>query len=132
MEMVMPATRIETRAGWLDGRQSELLEAVQRALIEGIRIPETDRDVRLHELPADAMLLPPHRTERFTFIEISMFVGRSVDAKRRLYAALVRELGAFGVAPPDIKVLIHEAERENWSVGGVALSDVELGFKVEV
>ena len=128
----MPATRIETRAGWLEGRQAELLEAVQRAIIEGIRIPENDRDIRLHELPADAMLIPSHRSERFTFIEISMFVGRSVDAKRRLYAALVHELGAFGVAPPDIKVLIHEAPRENWSVGGMALSDVELGFKVEV
>ena len=128
----MPATRIETRAGWLAGRQSDLCEAVQRALIEGIRIPEDDRDIRLHELPASALLTRSSRSERFTFIEISMFVGRSVDAKRRLYAALVRELGAFGVEPADIKVLIHEAPRENWSVGGVALSDVELGFKVEV
>jgi phenylpyruvate tautomerase PptA (4-oxalocrotonate tautomerase family) len=128
----MPSTRIETRAGWIGDRRQDLLEAVQRALVEGIRIPDADRDIRLHELPESAMLVAPSRTERFTFIEISMFVGRSVDAKRRLYAALVRELGAFGIAPGDVKVLIHEAARENWSVGGVALSDVELGFKVEV
>jgi len=128
----MPATRIETRAGWLDGRQGELLEAVHRALVEGIRIPDDDRDIRLHELPASAMLTRPGRGERFTVIEISMFSGRSVEAKRRLHAALARELGALGVPPADVKVLIHETPRENWSVGGVALSDVELGFKVEV
>lgn len=61
-----------------------------------------------------------------------MFKGRSLDAKRRLYAALARELAAFDVPARDVKVLIHEPERENWSVGGVALSDVELSFKIEV
>ena len=128
----MPSTRIETRAGWIGDRRQDLLEAVQRALVGGIRIPEGDRCIRLHELPSDAILAPPDRSMRYTVIEISMFKGRSIEAKRRLYAALVRELGAFGVEPRDVKVLIHEPERENWSVGGVALSDVELGFKVEV
>lgn len=128
----MPSTRIETRAGWLAGRQAELLEAVQRALVEGIRIPEGDRCIRLHELPAQAVLAPPDRGARYTVIEISMFKGRSLDAKRRLYAALARELATFDVPARDVKVLIHEPERENWSVGGVALSDVELSFKIEV
>lgn len=128
----MPSTRIETRAGWLGERQADLLEAVQRALVEGIRIPDRDRCVRLHELPASAMLVPPGRGTEYTVIEISMFKGRSLEAKRRLYGALARELSAFGVAARDLKVLIHEPDRQNWSVGGVALSDVELDFKVEV
>jgi 4-oxalocrotonate tautomerase family enzyme len=128
----MPSTRIETRAGWLGDRQQSLLEAVQRALIDGIRIPDRDRCVRLHELPPGAMLVPPGRGAEYTVIEISMFKGRSIDAKRRLYAALTRELAAFGVAPADVKVLIHDVERENWGIGGVALSDVEIDFKIEV
>lgn len=128
----MPSTRIETRAGWLNGRQADLLVAVQRALVEGIRIPDRDCCIRLHELPPEAVLVPPGRGREYTVIEISMFKGRSIDAKRRLYAALARELAAFGVAAKDVKVLIHEPERHNWSVGGVALSDVELDFVVEV
>ena len=78
------------------------------------------------------MLAPPGTSDKYTVIEISMFKGRSLDAKRRLYAALARELAAFGLERRDVKVLIHEAERENWSVGGVALSDVEAGFEIEV
>ena len=127
-----PRHAVETRTGWINGRQAELLEAAQRAIVEGIRIPEADRCVRLHELPAEAILAPPGTTEKYTIIEISMFKGRSVEAKRRLYAALARELGAFGLEPHDIKVYIQEGEREDWSVGGVALSDVELGFTIEV
>jgi phenylpyruvate tautomerase PptA (4-oxalocrotonate tautomerase family) len=128
----MPATRIETRTGWINGRRAELLEAVQRALVEGIRIPEEDRCIRLYELPAEAVLAPPGTTDKYTVVEVSMFKGRSLEAKRRLYSALARELAAFGLERRDVKVLIHELVRENWSVGGVALSDVELGFTVEV
>jgi len=128
----MPSTRIETRRGWLEGRQAELLEAVQRALVAGIRIPEHDRCIRLHELPAEAMLVPADRGPSYIVIEISMFKGRSIEAKRRLYAEMVRELAAFDIPARDVKVLIHESERHDWSVGGVALSDVELGFVVEV
>lgn len=128
----MPATRIETRAGWVDGRQADLLEAIQRALVEGIRIPEGDRCIRLHELPAEALLAPTQTTEKHTVVEITMLKGRSLEAKRWLYAALARELSAFGLEPRDVKVDVHESERENWSVGGVALSDVNLGYEVEV
>ena len=128
----MPSTRIETRAGWLAGRHAELIAAVQRALVEGIRIPKNDRDIRILEYPREASAPPPDRGERFTHIEISMFAGRSIEAKRRLYAALQQELAAFGLGERDLKVVIHDLPRENWSVGGKALSDVELEFKVDV
>jgi phenylpyruvate tautomerase PptA (4-oxalocrotonate tautomerase family) len=128
----VPSTRIETSAGWINGRHAEVIAAVQRALVEGIRIPPEDRHVRILEYPPGAMAVPEDRGPRSTFIEISMFAGRSVEAKRRLYAALQREMAAFGLGPRDLKVLVHDEPRENWSVGGVALSDVEIGFKIDV
>jgi phenylpyruvate tautomerase PptA (4-oxalocrotonate tautomerase family) len=128
----MPSTRIETGAGWINGRHAELIAAVQRALVEGIRIPEQDLHVRIFEYPAGAMAVPRDRGPQATLIEISMFAGRSIEAKRRLYAALQREFAAFGLGPRDLKVVIHDEPPENWSVGGVALSDVEIGFKIDV
>lgn len=128
----MPSTRLETAAGWINGRYDQVIAAVQRALVEGIRIPEGDRDIRIFEYPPAAFAAPPDRGPLYTLVEISMFAGRSIEAKRRLHAALAHEIGAFGVPPRDIKVVIHDEPRENWSVGGVALSDVELGFKIDV
>jgi len=128
----MPSTRIETTAGWIDGRHAEIIAAVQRALVDGIKIPPEDRHIRILEYPAGAMAVPEDRGGRATLIEISMFAGRSIEAKRRLYAALQREMTAFGLGPRDLKILIHDEPRENWSVGGLALSDVELKFKVDV
>lgn len=128
----MPSTRIETAAGWIGGRHADLIAAVQRALVEGLRIPEQDRCVRILEYPPEAFAAPPGRGASYCVIEISMFAGRSVEAKRRLYAALIRELAAFGVAAHDVKVVIHDEPRENWGIGGQAMSDVEIGFRIDV
>jgi phenylpyruvate tautomerase PptA (4-oxalocrotonate tautomerase family) len=128
----MPSTRIETRAGWIGDRHADLIAAVQRALVEGIRIPEGDRFVRVLEYPGHAFAAGPEKGPNYTIIEISMFSGRSHDAKRRLYAALVREFAAFGVPASDLKIIIHDVPRENWGLGGKSAADIELGFTVEV
>jgi 4-oxalocrotonate tautomerase family enzyme len=128
----MPSTRVETQTGWIQGRHRNIVAAIQRALVEGIRIPEEDRDIRILEYPAEAFAPMPGRGAAYTVIEISMIKGRSLEAKRRLYSALSRELAAFGVGRGDLKVIIHEPPLENWSVGGKALSDMELGFKIDV
>lgn len=128
----MPSTRIETRAGWIGDRHEALIAAVQRALVEGIRIPEHDRDIRVIEYPSHAFAPPAGKGPAYSIIEISMFTGRSVDAKRRLYAALASELAAFGLAPTDLKVVLHDVPQENWGIRGKSAIDIELGFKVEV
>lgn len=128
----MPSTRIETTAGWLGDRHAELIAATQRALVEGIRIPEGDRFIRILEYPAYAFATAPDRGPTYTIVEISMFSGRSLDAKRRLYAALAREFAAFGVPARDLKIIVHDVPRENWGLRGQAASDIELGFKIEV
>lgn len=128
----MPSTRIETRRGWIDGQRGAVIEAVQRALMTGILIPENDRCIRLVEFDEDAMMVPPHVGERYMVIEISLFTGRTIEAKRRLYAALVTELAAFGLAAHDVKVILHEVPRENWGLRGLPGSEIELGFKVDV
>lgn len=128
----MPSTRIETRAGWLGDRRRDFIEAVQASLVAGILIPEGDRCVRLLEFGDDSIITPPHAGPHYTVIEISLFSGRSIEAKRRLYAAMVENLSPFGLAPHDIKVILHEVPQENWGLRGLPASEIELGFKVDV
>ncbi len=128
----MPSTRIETRSGWLAGRQRKLIDAVQAALVEGIRIPEDDVCIRLLEYPDACFVVPADCGERYTIIEISMFEGRSIDAKRCLYAALAKRLAPLGISSSDVFVIVHDEHRQNWSARGIALCDVDLGFQVEI
>jgi hypothetical protein len=128
----LPSTRFETRAGWIGDRHAALTAAIQRALVEGIRIPEGDKCLRIHEYPEGSFLVPDGRGPGYSVLEISMFSGRSREAKSRLYAALQRELSAFGVAEGDLKVIIHDVPFENWGLRGKPADPATLGFKVDV
>jgi hypothetical protein len=67
--------------------------------------------------------------EKFTRIQIDLFVGRSVDAKRALYRAIVRRLQAFDVPAEDVKIVLNEVTRADvGSRGGMAASDVDLAI----
>ena len=71
--------------------------------------------------------------EMYTHISIDAIAGRSLDAKRALYTAIVSNLEQLGIPKDHVKVLLREIELENWGIrGGQAGCDVELGFQVEV
>ncbi|MGE0724592.1 MAG: tautomerase family protein [Alphaproteobacteria bacterium] len=128
----MPSTRIETRRGWV-ADPSALIDAVHDALVEALRIPVSDRTVRLIEHEPGHFRTPPHRGERYTVVEITMFSGRSMDAKRRLYEAIVRNLEVLGVPTTDVKIVLIDVPPENWGIrGGKPASEIELGFEIRV
>jgi 4-oxalocrotonate tautomerase family enzyme len=65
----------------------------------------------------------------FTLVEMSAFPGRSAEAKRNLFAAVVRNLGsAAGIPPDSITVIVHEPPLTNWGMrGGKAAADIDFG-----
>ena len=127
----MPEVRIEVHQGRSAPEKKALLEGVHSALVEAFAIPDHDRIQRLYELPEDCFEIPPGKTEAFTPIEITAFPGRSTEAKRRLYTAIVRNLGSVG--PDDMFVILREPPLENWGIrGGRPASEIDLGFEVNV
>jgi phenylpyruvate tautomerase PptA (4-oxalocrotonate tautomerase family) len=128
----MPNTTIATRTGWITDAPA-VIDAVQAALRESLRLPEWDRTLRLTEHAASHFVVPSGRGPRYTLIEITMFSGRSMAAKRALYGAIVRNLGTLGVPAADIKITLIEVPPENWGIrGGLPASEVDLGFEIKV
>lgn len=129
----MPLARIEVRRTWPPGGAQAIIEAVYLAQREALKLPEHDRQIRYVEHRPEHFHVPPGRTENYTLVEITLFAGRSTEAKRSLYQAVVRNLGALGIAPDDIFIVLHEAPLENWGIrGGTPASEVDLGFRVDV
>ena len=128
----MPSTRIETRTGWIASPE-QVIAAVHAALVEALKIPEDDRTLRLVEHAPSHFPPPPGRGERFTLVEITLFSGRSMDAKRALYRALARNLEAVGLPASDLTITLIEVPPQDWGIrGGRPASEVDLGFKVDV
>lgn len=130
----MPLVRIEVIKGRSASEKRRLLEAVHDALVEAFEIPEDDRTQRLVEHDPENFEIPPGRSESYTLVEITAFPGRSTKAKRRLYQAIVRNLGGrLGIAAEDVFIVLVEPAMENWGIrGGQQASEVDLGFRVDV
>ena len=129
----MPLVRINRRAGRPPEENRRLLDAVHGALVEAFKIPETDRHQILHEHDPASFEITAERTPAFTLVEIAAFPGRSVEAKRALYASLARRFEAAGVSPADLFVVLTEPALENWSPrNGVSSLDQKPSFKLNV
>ena len=129
----MPNVTIEVRKRYTKPQEEGIIHAVHSALMEGIKTPEWDRTIRLIVHEPHRFATPPKTDERYTLVDIDLFPGRSLGAKKALYRAIVDNLGKFGIPADHIKVLLRESTAENWGIrGGVPASEVDLGFKVDV
>jgi phenylpyruvate tautomerase PptA (4-oxalocrotonate tautomerase family) len=129
----MPVIRVEIREGWSPAEKAGLLDAIHAAAVQALKVPDEDRTQILTEHPAEAFELPPGTGDRFTLVEVTMFAGRSADAKRRLSRAVVANLAGRGGPASDVLIVLHEVPLESWGVrGGTPASDVDLGFEVGV
>ncbi|WP_414468814.1 tautomerase family protein [Methanobacterium sp. ACI-7] len=129
-----PLVKIEIRKGKSDEYKKALLDGVHDALVEAIRIPDYDRFQRLYELDALNFEAPETKTDNVTIIEITMFQGRSIEAKKALYSTIVNNLAKNpGINGNDITIVLIEPPLENWGVkGGKPANEVDLGFEIKV
>lgn len=129
----MPVVKVHR----LQGRPAEenrgVFAAVHEALVAAFKTPDHDRNHLLFELDGAHFERPTDRTDAYTLIEILAFPGRSIEAKRALYAGIAERLGKLGIPPADVFVILSEPPLENWSVrNGLASSDARPNFKLEV
>lgn len=69
----------------------------------------------------------------FTLIEMDVFPGRSIEAKRKLYQSIVHNLEFVGIHPMDVLMVLKEIPLDNWGLrGGLPASEIDLGFKLDV
>lgn len=129
----MPLVKIETRRSWSTSQKKEIMEAIHSSMREALKIPENDRNIRFNEYHPEDFQVPPDKTENYTLVEITMFAGRSLQAKKALYQGIVSNLGKLGILAGDVFIVLYEVPLENWGIrGGIPASEVDLGFKIGV
>src|SRR6185369_1801155 len=129
----MPIARIEVRKKWSRQEKDLLIQALHEAMVECLKIPEYDKITRFVEHEPEDFVVPPGCSENYVLVDISLFSGRSLDAKRALYKSVVSRFTEIGVPKKDIFIVLHEVPRDNWGIrGGIPASEVDLGFEIEV
>jgi phenylpyruvate tautomerase PptA (4-oxalocrotonate tautomerase family) len=117
----------------LDPIKQRLSDAVHACVVEALRYPADKRAHRFFPLERSDFFYPAGRTERYTIIEISMFEGRSVEAKKQLIRLLFERVQReFGISPQDLEMTIFETPKHNWGFRGLPGDEHDLSYKVEV
>ena len=90
----MPTVKIELLIGRDKQTIIKIRDHVMDSVVEILQLPSDDRNVRIVEYqPEYFTMKPPYEI----LIEISMFIGRTKDTKRKLYQSIVNKLESNGL-----------------------------------
>lgn len=131
----MPAILIEVRKDYDEEAGMKIIDAVHAAVVTAFQILPDDKTVRLLVHPAHRFAVPPTKShpELYTLISIDAFAGRSIEAKRKLFSEIVKNLSELGIPEDHVLTVVRDSAKESWGLeGGKSGYDINLGFNVEV
>lgn len=129
----MPICFIHGHRPRSDAEAVELIDALHAAMQQALHVPDDDHDIRYQEHRAAHSRVPGGKSADYLLVVVHMFPGRSLDAKRALYRAIVERFAATGVPASEVNILLIAAPLEDFGLrGGQAACDLDLGFKLDV
>ena len=117
----------------LDPVKARLSDVIHSCVVDALAFPQDKRAHRFFGLDPEDFYYPAGRTLRYTIVEISMFEGRSVEAKKHLIRLLFERMrGEIGLDPADLEITITETPKHNWGFRGQPGDEIGLNYKVEI
>ena len=113
--------------------RNTLSDVIHKAVVEALAYPVDKKFHRFIGMSNEDFFFPADRGSHYTIIEISMFDGRSVEAKKLLIKLLFQYIEQdVGITPQDIEITIFETPKHNWGIRGQCGDELVLGYKVRV
>ncbi|WAC10993.1 tautomerase family protein [Dyadobacter pollutisoli] len=111
----------------------EFSDLLHSCIVDAFQYPENKRAHRFFYLEEGDFYYPEGRSIQYTIIEISLFQGRSIDAKKALYQLIfTRFEQVLAISPNDIEITLTETPLYNWGIRGKSGDDLVLDYKIAV
>ncbi|GHF28762.1 hypothetical protein HNQ07_000949 [Deinococcus metalli] len=119
--------KIYGHAEFIAVRRQQVSDAIQRAGVQELGLPEAGRSHRFLGLDGADFIHPDDRGAAHLIVEIHVMGGRTDRALRAYLLALQAALEDYaGVAPNDLDVILLETPPARWSVRGHIGDDLTL------
>lgn len=113
--------------------KTKLSDIIHSCVVDALQYPEDKRFHRFFPLDKEDFYFSKDRTDNYTIIEISMFEGRTTEAKKKLINLLFERVqGELSIAPTDVEITIFETPKCNWGIRGLPGDELTLDYKVNV
>ncbi len=117
----------------LESRRAMRSNVIHACAVDALGLPSDKRFHRFFPMEKADFIFPAGRSADYTIIEISMFVGRSVEAKKHLIVLLFKRIASeLQIDANDIEITIFEMPRHNWGIRGKPGDELELTYNVTV
>jgi 4-oxalocrotonate tautomerase len=119
----MPLVRIALIEGKPESYKRKISDAVHRAMVETMSVPEQDRfqiitEHKKSDFVYDPQYLNISRTGELVMIQITLNAGRTVELKKSFYRRIADLLHQeVGLRREDVLINLVEVGKENWSFG---------------
>ena len=131
-KFLMVQVKITGCAESLNSIKAELANIVHSCLQETIGTPEDKRFQRFFPLEPENFYYPADCSMQYTIIEIVMFEGRSIPAKKKLVRLLFERINhELAIAIADIEIAMFELPKHNWGIRGLPGDELLLNYIVE-
>ncbi|HEY4213639.1 MAG TPA: tautomerase family protein [Steroidobacteraceae bacterium] len=131
----MAQVKIYGLASRLNPVKAALSQAIHACVVEALKFPPDKRAHRFFPMEPEDFYIPggQGRSDRYTIVEISLFEGRTVEAKKHLIHLMFERIAvATGITPADLEITLTETPRHNWGFRGQTGDEVGLDYKVNV
>ena len=113
--------------------RQRLSDVLHSCVVEAFNYPVDKRIHRFIYLEKDSFFYPEGRTNQYTIIEISLFEGRSVEAKKNLYRLIFERFKSeLNISSTDVEITLFETPMHNWGIRGVSGDELMLNYTVKV
>ncbi|CAM3641757.1 tautomerase family protein [Marinicrinis lubricantis] len=115
----------------LNPMKEKISEVIHSCVVDAFQYPPDKRFHRFFPMRKEDFMFANGRSDAYTIIEVSMFEGRSVEAKKQFIQLLFQRIGEYaGIKPNDLEITIFETPKQNWGIRGMSADELQLNYKV--
>jgi phenylpyruvate tautomerase PptA (4-oxalocrotonate tautomerase family) len=113
--------------------KERLSEILHECVVEAFLFPKEKKAHRFIYMEEDSFFYFEGRTIKHTIIEISMFEGRSMEAKKILYKLIFERFEKeLSITSMDVEITLFETPLHNWGIRGKSGDELILNYKVNI
>jgi phenylpyruvate tautomerase PptA (4-oxalocrotonate tautomerase family) len=128
----MPQVKIYGLQSQLNPMKAKLSDVIHSCMMDAFQYPAEKRFHRFFPMLPEDFTYAPDRSPRYTIVELSMFEGRSVEAKKQFIRLMFDRFKGLDIEPNDLEIVIYETPKHNWGFRGLPGDEHALNYNINV